>query len=88
LCYLRGMGTVGLRELRQNASRILRRVEGGEEIVVAVAGRPSARLVPVEDRQWRAFSALQSLFNGAEDPNWEEDRDRIDQTPRDPWASE
>ena len=37
---------VGLRELRQNASELVRRLEEGEEIVITVAGRPGARLVP------------------------------------------
>jgi len=39
--------TIGLRELRQQASELLRRVEGGEQVLITVAGRPSARLVPV-----------------------------------------
>jgi prevent-host-death family protein len=38
---------VGLRELRQPASELVRRVEAGEEITITVAGRPSARLVAV-----------------------------------------
>lgn len=36
-----------MRELRQNASRYLRRVEAGETIEVTDRGRPIARLVPV-----------------------------------------
>ncbi|MPZ51551.1 MAG: type II toxin-antitoxin system prevent-host-death family antitoxin [Acidimicrobiia bacterium] len=37
---------VGLREMRQQAPELVRRVEAGEEIVVTVAGRPATRLVP------------------------------------------
>jgi prevent-host-death family protein len=41
---------VGVRELRQNLSRYLRRVEAGETLDVTERGRPVARLVPpVED---------------------------------------
>ena len=40
--------TVGVRELRQQASELIRRAEAGEEIIVAVSGRPAARLVPLE----------------------------------------
>jgi prevent-host-death family protein len=40
------MASVGIRELRQNASEVVRRVEGGEEIDVTVNGRLAARLVP------------------------------------------
>ena len=41
------MGTVGVRELRQNASVLLRRVASGESIIVTDRGRPVARLSPI-----------------------------------------
>ena len=41
------MTRIGVRELRQHASRYLRRVRGGETIEVTDRGRPVARLVPV-----------------------------------------
>ena len=37
---------VGVRELRQNLSKYLRRVEAGETLEVTERGRPVARLVP------------------------------------------
>jgi prevent-host-death family protein len=40
------MTSVGLRELRQNASGLIRRVEHGEEIEVTVQGRLTAVIVP------------------------------------------
>jgi prevent-host-death family protein len=42
------MERIGVRELRQNASRYLRRIENGETLEVTDRGRPVARLVPVE----------------------------------------
>jgi prevent-host-death family protein len=81
------MDTVGLRELRQDASGLLRRVEAGEEITITVAGRPSARLVPIPPQQWRTFDSVTELFEGPGDPDWETDRERIDSTLRDPWTS-
>ena len=39
--------TVGIRELRQQASAVLRRVEGGEVIDVTAHGHPIARIVPL-----------------------------------------
>jgi prevent-host-death family protein len=39
---------VNVREARAHLSRLLKRVERGEEIVIGNAGRPVARLVPVE----------------------------------------
>jgi prevent-host-death family protein len=41
------MDRVGVRELRQQASAVLRRVADGESFVVTVRGRPVARLTPV-----------------------------------------
>ncbi len=41
------MGSVGVRELRQHASALLRRVSAGESIIVTDRGRPVARLSPL-----------------------------------------
>ena len=41
------MRSIGVRELRQQASRYLREVERGELIEVTDRGRPVARLVPI-----------------------------------------
>lgn len=37
---------IPLRELRNDVSRVLRRVESGERLTVTVSGRPVADLVP------------------------------------------
>ncbi|MBN9618733.1 MAG: type II toxin-antitoxin system prevent-host-death family antitoxin [Actinobacteria bacterium] len=78
--------TVGLRELRQDASELVRRVERGEEIIITVAGRPTARLVPAGPARWRPWSDLDELFRGPADKDWEHDRDLVDdelRVPRD-----
>lgn len=49
MCY---MDRIGLRELRQHASRYVERVAGGESIEIAVRGRLVARLVPATDSGW------------------------------------
>jgi prevent-host-death family protein len=41
------MASVGIRELRQRASELLRRVEAGETIEVTDRGRPVAILAPM-----------------------------------------
>ncbi len=79
------MDTVGLRELRQNASELVRRAEGGEEIEISVSGRPAARLVSVRKRQWQQWSDIAGLFDGIDDPDWDHDRDLIDQSIENPW---
>lgn len=77
--------TVGLRELRQDASALVRRVEEGEEIEITVAGRPAARLVSAVPRRWQRWSAIASVFTGPADPDWGRDRSMIDQFIDDPW---
>lgn len=74
-----------MRELRQDASDLLRRVEGGEEITITVSGRPSARLVAAAPQRWRSFDDVAELFTGPADTQWQADRERIDQSVRDPW---
>lgn len=41
---------VNVHEAKTHLSRLLERVKGGEEIVLAKAGRPYARLVPIEPK--------------------------------------
>jgi len=41
---------VNIHDAKTHLSRLVERVEGGEEVVIARAGRPVARLVPVERR--------------------------------------
>jgi prevent-host-death family protein len=79
--------TVGLRELRQRASEIVRKVEDGEEMTVTVQGRPAIRLVPVTRSRWRRMNEVRDVFAGSpEDASaWRADMDRIDQSPTDPF---
>ena len=79
------MESVGLRELRQDASEIVRRVEAGEEIEITVSGRLAARMVPAKPRQWLRWEDIADAFCGRTDPDWNRDRDLIDQSLRDPW---
>ena len=76
---------VGLRELRQDASELVRRVEAGEEIDITVAGRLAARLVPAAPKRWQRWADIASLFTGPPDPDWNRDRDLIDQKLDNPW---
>ena len=78
------MSVVGLRELREQASELVRRAEAGEEVVVTVAGRPSVRLVPVAARAWRPWEEIAELFDGPADPVWESERAAVDQQVGDP----
>ncbi len=46
MCY---MEKVGIRELRQNASAVLRRVAAGQVVEVTDRGRAVARIVPMHE---------------------------------------
>ena len=84
-CYILDVTTIGLRELRQQASEIMRRVEAGEAVTITVSGRPSARLVPVAPRAWRRWDDLVELFSGRPDDAWADDFDALDGDVADPW---
>jgi prevent-host-death family protein len=47
MCYMYNMTSVGVRELRQRASELLRLVEQGETIEITDRGRPVAHLTPL-----------------------------------------
>lgn len=44
---------INVQEAKTHLSRLLERVRAGEEIVLAKAGRPYARLVPLEEHRER-----------------------------------
>jgi prevent-host-death family protein len=51
--------TVNVHEAKTSLSRLLERAEAGEEIVIARAGKPVARLIPyAPERPTRTFGAL------------------------------
>ena len=60
------MASVGVRELRQNASEVLRRVEAGEEIEITVNGRLTARLVPASRAVPSPIARPRGPLNAAE----------------------
>jgi prevent-host-death family protein len=41
------MGSVGIRELKQNASAVLARVKGGEVVMVTERGTPVGQITPL-----------------------------------------
>ena len=43
------MTTVTMLEFRQNADAIIRKVQGGESLLLTYRGKPAVRLEPVED---------------------------------------
>lgn len=80
------MITIGLRELRQQASELVRKAEAGETIIVTVSGREVAEINPVRRNRWRSGNEIAAIFNGPADPDWADDRDALDATLRDPFT--
>ena len=80
------MTEVGLREVRQNASDLVRRAQAGERVTITVSGRPAAQLGPVQAESWLAWAAVAEVFAGPTDPSWAADRDLLDHDVRDPWG--
>jgi prevent-host-death family protein len=71
------MDRIGVRELRQHASRYLARVAKGETIEVTDRGRPVARLVPIGSDTWADLVAAGKVIPA------EEETDITDEAPRD-----
>lgn len=84
--YFVGVNEIGLREMGQSASELVRRAEAGEWVTITVAGRPAAVLGPVGSRTWRQWGEVAAVFTGAADADWAHDRELLDDSITDPWA--
>jgi len=58
---------VNIHEAKTHLSKLLARVQGGEEIVIAKGGRPVARLVPYRKVGVRTFGVDLGVFEVPED---------------------
>jgi prevent-host-death family protein len=56
---------VSSRELRNNTADVLRRVESGERVQIAVNRRPVAELVPLERPAWTSGAAMTRILREA-----------------------
>jgi prevent-host-death family protein len=65
------MAQVNLHEAKTNLSRLVERAAAGEEITIAKAGKPMARLVPLAIRPRRQAGTLAGKFWVSED--WDSD---------------
>jgi prevent-host-death family protein len=59
------MKTIGVRELRQNASRYLEEVAAGESIEITDRGHPVARLVPITGDPWQDLISAGEVVEAA-----------------------
>ena len=56
------MKTVNIHEAKTHLSKLLARVEKGEEIVIAKAGKPIARLIPQANEKKRTLGTMRGKF--------------------------
>jgi prevent-host-death family protein len=56
------MAHIGMHEAKTQLSKLVERVEGGEEIVITRRGEPAARLVP--ERRGNGFASLAGAWRG------------------------
>ncbi|HEU5064240.1 MAG TPA: type II toxin-antitoxin system prevent-host-death family antitoxin [Solirubrobacterales bacterium] len=56
------MARVGMHEAKTQLSKLVERVEAGEEIVITRRGQPAVRLVP--ERQGQGFASLAGAWRG------------------------
>ena len=62
------MQTINIHDAKTNFSRLVDAAAGGEEIIIAKAGKPTAKLVPMQrDKVVRNFGRLKGKVRIAED---------------------
>jgi prevent-host-death family protein len=74
------MVMIGSRELRNDTAGVLRRVEGGEDVIITVNGKPVARLTPLPqaERRWLPRQELARRLRSLQaDPGLRDDLRRL-----------
>jgi prevent-host-death family protein len=61
------MPTVNIHAAKTNLSRLVDQAAAGEEIVIARAGKPIARLVKLEPKQKRELGLLRGMIDVSDD---------------------
>ena len=84
------MRSVGVRELKQNASRVMAQVENGESFVVTVQGREVGRIVPAVRATWVSADQMMAVYDVPVDAGfWTDINEARDQAVQDdPWERE
>jgi prevent-host-death family protein len=75
------LSQVNMHEAKTHLSKLVERVEGGEEIVISRAGTPAAKLVPIPKAKTgkRKLGALEGKFEMPSDEEWEKMDKEIEQ---------
>jgi prevent-host-death family protein len=81
------MTTIPQKELRNQVSEVLRRVEAGETFTVTVAGRPVAELGPARRRRWVSGNPLAQVWHGPAPRGLDDDLARLGAGLADPFGA-
>ncbi|MFA7266268.1 MAG: hypothetical protein WC054_08145 [Candidatus Nanopelagicales bacterium] len=76
---------IGIRELRQNASEIVRNLERGDSYTLTVQGREVGELRLDKRSHWVGWEHAKRVFDTSADPSWADDLQRIEGEIVDPW---
>jgi prevent-host-death family protein len=73
--------SVNMHEAKTHLSKLVERVEGGEEIVISRAGKPAAKLVPIPQAKAgkRKLGGWEGRFEMPSDEEWKEMDKEIEQ---------
>ncbi len=82
------METIGVRELKNGASEILRKVEAGERFIITNHGREVAELGRRQDSYWRSWPEVADVFDSHVDPDFMDDLAALGPVSlADPWVA-
>lgn len=86
--YSGRMEKVGVRQLRQNPTPVLRALKAGVEVAVTVNGRFVARMVPFDAVEWVDGTRVGQVFAAQVDDEWaaELKTSRRAEAVDDPWS--
>lgn len=57
------MTEVGVHEAKTTLSKLLRRVAGGEEVIITRGGEPVAKLVPIKGKRLRVLGQDHGVYS-------------------------
>ena len=81
------MTTIGVRELRRSASKVLSQVEAGDTVTISVAGILVARIVPIVEDNWVSWESVNLIFSSSTDSEWNAQRRKFGgEEISDPWG--
>jgi len=70
--------SVNMHEAKTHLSKLVERVEGGEEIVISRAGKPAAKLVPVPEKLGpRKLGGWEGRMELPSDDEWREFKEEL-----------